>query len=117
MSYFIELQTPEEIEIIKEKSLEKPQVIFKHSTRCSISSMALYRLNKENIQTLNAEFYLVNIIRHRDISYKIQHDFKVVHESPQLLIIFHGKCIYHESHGAICLEEIERILTGLYTNI
>lgn len=113
MSYLIELQTPEEIDAIKEKSSVKPQVIFKHSTRCSISSMALNRIDKAEIAALNADFYLLNIIRHRDISGKIEKDFRIIHESPQLLIIKNGTCIYDESHSAIRLNEIESVMNEL----
>ncbi|MEO7209411.1 MAG: bacillithiol system redox-active protein YtxJ [Chitinophagaceae bacterium] len=113
MSYLKELETPEEIDIIKGKSRVKPQVIFKHSTRCSISSMALTRIDKEEIAALNADFYLVNIIRHRDISGKIEKEFRIIHESPQLLIIKDGTCIYDESHSAIRLDEIESVLKEL----
>ncbi len=113
MSYLLELQSPEEIDTIKVKSSIKPQVILKHSTRCSISSMALNRIDKAEIASLDADFYLLNIIRHRDISGKIEKDFRITHESPQLLIIKDGKCVYDESHSAIRLGEIESVLNEL----
>ncbi|MFZ1800348.1 MAG: bacillithiol system redox-active protein YtxJ [Chitinophagaceae bacterium] len=113
MSYLAALETPEEIDLIKEKSLVKPQVIFKHSTRCSISSMALSRIDKKEIASLNADFYLLNIIRNRQISNLIEKDFRVIHESPQLLIIKNGICVYNESHSAIRFSEVESVLNEL----
>ena len=41
-----DLTTEEQLEAIKQESAEKPVVIFKHSTRCSISSMAKMRLER-----------------------------------------------------------------------
>lgn len=113
MSYLAALETPEEIDLIKEKSLVKPQVIFKHSTRCSISSMALSRVDKKEIASLAADFYLVNVIRNRQISNLIEKDFRVMHESPQLLIIKNGICVYNESHSGIRFSEIESVLNDL----
>ena len=113
MSYLAALETPEEIDLIKEKSLVKPQVIFKHSTRCSISSMALSRIDKKEIASLNADFYLLNVIRNRQISNLIEKDFRVIHESPQLLIIKNGICVYNESHSGIRFSEVESELNEL----
>jgi len=113
MSYLAALETPEEIDLIKEKSLVKPQVIFKHSTRCSISSMALSRIDKKEIASLDADFYLLNVIRNRQISHLIEKDFRVIHESPQLLIIKNGRCVYNESHSGIRFSEVESVLNDL----
>ena len=90
---------------IKNKSAEKPQVIFKHSTRCSISSMAKSRLERAT-PALNVDFNYLDLIKHRDISQKIAEDFSVEHESPQILLIKNGECIYDESHTGISMDEI-----------
>jgi bacillithiol system protein YtxJ len=83
-----------------------PQVIFKHSTRCSVSSMAKSRLDrKEAPKGIN--FYYLDLIKFRSISNKIAHDFGVSHQSPQVLVINNGKCIYNESHSGIIFDEIE----------
>jgi bacillithiol system protein YtxJ len=41
---WIELSDLEQVDQIIQQSLLKPQLIFKHSTRCSISSMVKDRL-------------------------------------------------------------------------
>jgi len=91
-------------QIIKD-SFDKPQVIFKHSTRCSISSMALNRLEREEAPA-NANFYYLDLLKYRDISNIIAERFNVYHESPQILIIRNGECIYDESHQGINMNEI-----------
>ena len=99
------------LEDIKQRSLEKPQVIFKHSTRCSISSMAKNRLERADApETL--DFHILDLIRHRDISGKIADDFRVEHESPQILLIKNGECMYDESHTGISMEEIVKQVAG-----
>ena len=94
-----------EIEDIIQKSHKIPQVIFKHSTRCSISSMAKSRLER-NAFPSNVDFYYLDLIKYRNISNAIEKVFEVQHESPQVLIIREGKCVYDESHGGIRMEEI-----------
>lgn len=90
---------------IIEASFETPQVIFKHSTRCSISSMAKNRLERsENPEGI--QFNLLDLITYRNISGSIAENFKVAHESPQVLLIKNGECIYEESHNGIRMEEI-----------
>ena len=91
-------------QIIKD-SFDKPQVIFKHSTRCSISSMALNRLEREEAPA-NANFYYLDLLNYRNISNEIANKFSVYHESPQILIIRNGECVYDESHQGINMSEI-----------
>ena len=103
---WIPLLDEQQIEEIKANSATRPQVIFKHSTRCSLSSMARNRLDK-NAFPEGIDFYFLDIINHRHISNKIASDFQVYHESPQVLLIKKGTCIYDESHSGIQMHEIK----------
>ena len=70
--------------------VEKPIIIFKHSYRCSISSMALNRIESIHQEiTQKANFVLVDVIKQRDLSLQISEYFDIKHESPQ--IIFYDK--------------------------
>lgn len=90
-----------------EASAKKPQVIFKHSTRCSTSAMVKNRLERSEIPA-GVDFYFLDLISYRSLSGKIADELGVRHESPQILLIRDGKCIYHESHYAVMMEEIEK---------
>lgn len=103
---WIELKNEDQIVEIIDKSQSKPQVIFKHSTRCSVSSMAKSRLERSPVPN-NTDFYYLDLIAHRIISNKIAEEFNVFHESPQILVIKNGECLYDESHSAITMDEIE----------
>src|SRR6476659_3529408 len=100
-----ELVSEDQLQQIKDKSFERPQVIFKHSTRCSISSVAKSRLEKWK-PTEDLDFYYLDLIRYRTISTKITEVFHVNHESPQVLVVKNGECVYDESHLGISLQEI-----------
>jgi bacillithiol system protein YtxJ len=103
---WIPLQDEKQLEEIVTNSNTIPQVIFKHSTRCAVSSMAKNRLDRKEAPA-GINFYLLDLIRHRNISNKVASDFGVSHESPQVLVINNGQCIYNESHSGIIFDEIE----------
>ncbi len=103
---WIQLTDLSQLVEIKEKSKQKPQIIFKHSTRCSISSMAKGRLERSTAPN-DADFYFLDLIAYRDISNQIAKDFHVYHESPQIVVIKNGECVYDESHGSITMDEIK----------
>jgi len=98
-----------QIEEIIESSKQEPILIFKHSTRCSISSTALSRLERAwNLD--QAKAYYLDLIAFRPISAALAEQFEVEHQSPQVLLIKEGKCIYHESHWDISFDEIQPLM-------
>jgi len=103
--HWIHLTDEEQLKQIISKSQIRPQVVFKHSSRCSISSVALQRLQRVD-QPSDIDFYFLDLIAFRTLSNKISDVFKVSHESPQVLVIKDGQCIYDESHLGISLDEI-----------
>lgn len=102
---WLELTNEQQLQTIVEQSKEQPVVIFKHSTRCSISAMAKNRIEREAAPQ-NVLFYYLDLIRYRSVSNKVAEDFKVHHESPQVLLIKNGECIYEESHNGIRMSDI-----------
>lgn len=97
---WISLTTNEQLDAIVEKSQTKTQAIFKHSTRCGISTSVLRRF--EDSTAIEAiDFYFLDLLRYRTVSNEIANTFQVIHESPQLLIIKKGVVVAHDSHGGI----------------
>ena len=93
------------------KDLSKEQhisavLLFKHSTRCSISSMALNRLESKWNDDEQIPVYYLDLLNHRDISNEIATLFSIEHASPQVLLIKNGACVYHNSHNGINAVEI-----------
>lgn len=108
---WIPLDKEEQLAQIREKSATVPQVIFKHSSRCGTSSMVLDRLERSKTPE-TIDFYFLDLIRHRDISNKISEEFNVFHESPQVLLIKNGECVYDESHMGIRMDELEEAINS-----
>jgi bacillithiol system protein YtxJ len=102
---WISLTSSAQLADIIEKSKHQPQLIFKHSTRCSISSMAKNRLERTTPPE-NIDFYYLDLISYRELSTKIAEDFDVFHESPQVILIKNGECSYDESHSGINMDDI-----------
>ena len=91
-----------QLDTIVSESAETPVIIFKHSTRCPVSRMALKNFENEyGIEEGGAKPYFLDLIEHRDVSNEIASRFKVVHQSPQIVVIKNGQSVYNESHGDI----------------
>lgn len=101
---WIPLERVEQLEEIR-KSKEY-SLIFKHSTRCSISLMAKKKFELEwDSLPEQTPIYFLDLLSYRNISNTISEVFHVHHESPQLLLIKDGECIFDASHGEISAEE------------
>jgi bacillithiol system protein YtxJ len=81
-------------------------LLFKHSTRCSISSMALNRLETKWNDDEKIPAYYLDLLNHRNISNEIESLFQIEHASPQVLLIKNGKCFYTSSHSDISANNI-----------
>jgi bacillithiol system protein YtxJ len=79
----------------------KPVAIFKHSTRCSVSRMALKQFENEFDSSDKVTAYFLDLIAYRDVSNEIMNRFGVQHQSPQLILIKDGKAIYSATHSDI----------------
>ena len=102
---WIPLTSEEQVTQLIERSKETPQVIFKHSTRCSISGVAFQRIDKSQ-KPQAIDFYLLDVLTHRSLSLQVAQKFGVNHESPQVLVIKNGECVYDDSHMGIQMRDI-----------
>jgi bacillithiol system protein YtxJ len=103
------LESAEQIDEIKHQ--QGYHLIFKHSTRCSISMMVKKRFELDwDKLPGDLPIYFLDLIKYRELSGKIANDFHVPHESPQLLLIKDGECILDLSHGEVSVEEAMSVL-------
>jgi bacillithiol system protein YtxJ len=106
---FFTLDKMEQFDEMDEISATKSIVIFKHSTRCSISRMALKQFDAEfNYPEEKIEWYLLDLLNHRDLSNEIASRYNVVHQSPQIVVIRNGKAVFNESHDSIAAEDLKQ---------
>ena len=95
-----------ELEQIDELSKTQAVAIYKHSTRCAISSVAINRLERHNKEQDKLTWYYLDVLKFRDISNAVAQRYQVSHESPQVLLIRNGQCVYHVSHYDIYYEDV-----------
>lgn len=102
---------PNQISAIK--AAEGYSLIFKHSTRCSVSMMAKKRFELDwNLIPENTNLYFLDLISHRAVSAQIAETFQVHHESPQILLIKNGDCVLDASHSDISAEEVAEVINN-----
>lgn len=106
---WIDLNTTAQVDEIKAD--RGYNLIFKHSTRCSVSMMAKrnFELDWDAIPA-DTKLYFLDLIAHRDVSNYIAELFQVHHESPQAILIKDGDCILDSSHSDISAEEIAEVI-------
>ena len=105
---WINLNSVEQLAEINEKSNDKTQIIFKHSTRCTVSIFAKRILVDEYTDEIkkNADVYYLDLIAFREVSNKIAGYYGVTHESPQILAINNGECTFTASHSDVSFKSV-----------
>lgn len=78
-----------------------PVVVFKHSTRCSISRMALKLTQQRWDLSEDVQPFLLDLLNYRAVSNAIAADLNTEHQSPQLLLIRDGKTVHSANHSNI----------------
>ena len=99
MNHFTEITPASNLEEIINKSFEKPVLVFKHSTACPISGIVYNRI-EELCEELSDKFdcYLLLVIESRSASNALADMVSIKHESPQVLLVKNGACVFNESH-------------------
>lgn len=87
---------------------ERQAVVFKHSTRCPLSSMVKSRLGRA--EGIGEPIYCVNLIKHRALSNYIEKTSGVNHASPQIIVFKEGQVAFHASHTAITADALKEYL-------
>ena len=108
---WIPLTSEDQLIEIEQNSSKRPQIIFKYSTTCGISSMVLRSFkNSYSLEDNQADLYFLDLHRYRQVSNEVANRFKVYHQSPQVLIIKNGTAVTNESHGGITSLDLSRYI-------
>lgn len=108
---WIPLESLDQLDQVIETSKEQPIVLFKHSTRCSVSHFVEKNLDRGWSEYGDlCDFYWLDLIQFRAVSNSIAERFEIRHESPQVLVLVNGKIIYHASHQGIHIDDLKEVL-------
>lgn len=105
-----DLNTVQEYEQMVAESQTRPAFLFKHSTRCPISASAWRSVQTCAQAEKRAAFYRVLVVENRTLSSHIAEMTQVRHESPQVLLFWRGRVVWHASHWAITPESLTQAL-------
>lgn len=109
---WIQIKSENDLNEIMRLSESTAVLVFKHSTRCSISSMALSRLERNWDESLPFPIFFLDLLSYRILSNKIADLFKVTHQSPQVLIIKNKQALYSASHSDIQYNDVLDVLNN-----
>lgn len=99
-----ELKSVEEWNVLMQS--DEKFIVFKHSSRCSISTTALSRFERDWNDASVVKPYFLDLLEHRDVSNAIAQATGVEHESPQAILIENGQMLKTASHLSIYAAEL-----------
>lgn len=100
------LELESQLEELIEESVKIPVLIFKHSTRCSISSFVLKEFEMDWDSNKVCKCYFLDLIQFRSVSNAIAEKLHVVHQSPQVILLMNKEVVYSASHQSISAQKI-----------
>ena len=83
-------------------------ILYKHSTRCPISSFAYEEVDAFLERHPDAPVYLVDVIANRATSRYLAAKTGITHHSPQVIMLRDGAPVWDRSHDAITAGALER---------
>ncbi len=111
----IELRQNEDLEQLLERSETDPVLIFKHSTQCSISEAAYEEFQRFTDTAKNTPCGVIMVIEDRAVSNNAASRLGVRHQSPQAILVEHGRSVWTASHWSITTAALEQALKQCQT--
>lgn len=102
-------------EVLDQATLEEAlaserAILYKHSTRCPVSAVAIDDVLRVTGTHPEWRGYLLKVLEHRDLSDSVAEQLGVPHESPQVFVLKQGRILWHTSHGGITVHSLSRQL-------
>ena len=93
------------------ESVDRPVLLFKHSRHCGISCEALDELNSHLAESgVEASYNLITVQSHRHVSDEAAARLGLRHETPQAIVLRHGRPVWNASHFRITADALSRAL-------
>jgi len=108
-SLFVPLASEEALRIALDRSEKQPVLLFKHSSTCGVSAIARRRLNDLS-EPFDPPVYELVVQRSRSLSNHIAAMFGILHQSPQVILVYRGDAIFDTSHGGVSSGAIRKAI-------
>jgi bacillithiol system protein YtxJ len=111
------LTTVDQVNALLRESAERPVLVFKHSLTCGTSAQALDELAEhlEGADGPHAQYALVTVQTHREVSTAISTRLGIRHETPQALLIMDGRVVWSASHFRVTAGAIAKAIQAQQT--
>lgn len=107
------LDSEGQLDNLIKNSILKPKVIFKHSTRCGISRLVLKQFESGYIKNDDdVTYYFLDLLTHREVSNAVAEKLNIVHQSPQVIILYNKEILHTDSHQGIDIKKVQKIVTN-----
>ena len=101
-------QRIEDLDRLLAQTADRPLLLFKHSLTCGTSAEALDELlDHINEEALDASYAILTVQSHRELSNAVSARLGVRHETPQALLIRHGRVIWSASHFRVTAAAVQ----------
>ncbi len=97
------LSSSEEISGLLELSGESSVMVFKHSTRCPISTFAQREFMSylPGARERGVHCVMVLVVEDRPVSLELAERLGVRHQSPQAILVRDGQAVWNDSHEGV----------------
>jgi bacillithiol system protein YtxJ len=76
-------------------------VIYKHSSRCSISSRTAVEVARFEEERPDVPLILIDVVDEKPLARFIAQELKIRHQSPQVIVVRDGVAVWDTSHFSI----------------
>ena len=106
-----ELENIKQLDHALEESRERPVLLFKHSLTCPISTRAFRELQTylDNADP-RISYKLITVQTARSVSDEAASRLRLEHESPQAILVRHGRELWNASHSDITAESLDQAI-------
>ena len=101
-------QRIEDLDRLLAQTSDRPLLLFKHSLTCGTSAEALDELlDHIDGDGLDARYAILTVQSQRELSNAVSARLGVRHETPQALLIRHGRVIWSASHFRVTAAAVQ----------
>jgi bacillithiol system protein YtxJ len=98
----------EELDRLLAATGDRPLLLFKHSYTCGASAEALDELLSHlDAGAADADYAMVTVQTHREVSNAVAKKLGVRHETPQAILIRNGEVVWSASHFRVTANAVE----------
>jgi len=107
------LERLEDLHALLAQTADRPLLIYKHSLTCGSSAWAFDELRGHlHAVPAGADYAMVAVQTHRDLSDEVARRLGVRHETPQVILVRDGRAVWSASHFRVTAAAVDQALAA-----